>query len=301
MSPAVAPTDDSEVPAVWAALGVQGGVDIHTHFLPERVQAKVWAWFDAMRHPDGSPAWPINYRGSVEERLEVLADLQLRAFTALVYAHKPDMAEWLNGWALDLADRVPALVHGGTFFPEPGAARYVAAALERGAKVFKVHIPVGGYSPNDPLIDDVWRMLEEAGTAVVIHVGSAPMPHPEAGPEGFEELVRRFGDLTLVVAHMGMHEYESFIGAAERHRSVHLDTAVVFTPFNEGKEPFPPHLLDRIAAMPDRIVLGSDFPAIPHDYATQIAGLVDLDMGEGWLRAVLHDNGVRLLRLDEPG
>jgi predicted TIM-barrel fold metal-dependent hydrolase len=47
----------------------------------------------------------------------------------------------------------------------------------------------------------------------------------------------------------------------------------------------------------DRIVLGSDFPNIPYPYVEQLAGLVWLDLGDDWLRAVLHDNAADLLRL----
>jgi len=42
-------------------------------------------------------------------------------------------------------------------------------------------------------------------------------------------------------------------------------------------------------------VLGSDFPNIPYPYAHQIEALVRLDLGDDWLRRVLHDNGMRLL------
>jgi len=34
------------------------------------------------------------------------------------------------------------------------------------------------------------------------------------------------------------------------------------------------------------VLLGSDFPNIPHPYARQLVGLADLDLGEDWLRAV---------------
>lgn len=290
------PATDAEVPLVWQHLGVPGGVDIHTHFLPDRMQTKVWAWFDGLETGvDGEPGWPIHYRGTTEERLTAIDVLGLRAYTALVYAHKPDMAGWLTTWALDLADRVPGLVPGGTFFPEPGAAEQVDAALARGAKVFKVHVPVGGFDPGDPLLDDVWPQLVAARCPVVIHVGSAPMPHPDAGPATLARLLERFPDLVAVVAHLGMHEYESFIELAERYPDTHLDTAVVFTPFNEARHPLPGHLHERVAGLGHKIVLGSDFPSIPHDYATQIASLVRLGHGEEWLRAVLHDNGARLL------
>jgi uncharacterized protein len=294
------PASDEEVPAVWAALGIPGAVDVHVHSMPDRVQRKVWAWFDAKVDADGRPAWPIRYRAPLDERLATLRRLGLRAATALVYAHKPDMADWLTGWALDLADREPLVVPGGTFFPEDGATASTAAALERGARVFKIHVPVGGYDLCDPRMAGAWSLLEETAVPAVVHVGSSPMPHPATGPDGLRRLLQRHPGLRVVVAHMGMAEYGEFLAMAEQHEGVHLDTAVTFTPFCEASDPFPPALLDRLAALGHKVVLGSDFPAIPHDYATQVRSLVALGFGADWLRAVCHDTGARLLGLDPP-
>jgi hypothetical protein len=44
----------------------------------------------------------------------------------------------------------------------------------------------------------------------------------------------------------------------------------------------------------DRIMFGSDFPTIPYSYAEAVSGLVALDLGSDWLRAVFHDNAAAL-------
>ena len=49
-------------------------------------------------------------------------------------------------------------------------------ALDRGARVFKVHLQVGGYDPRDPLLDEVWGILADSRTPVVVHCGSGPVP-----------------------------------------------------------------------------------------------------------------------------
>ena len=60
------PADDADVPRYWRELGLPGLVDVHVHFLPERVQAKVWQYFaDAESHY--GRAWPIG-RPSTPER-----------------------------------------------------------------------------------------------------------------------------------------------------------------------------------------------------------------------------------------
>jgi predicted TIM-barrel fold metal-dependent hydrolase len=69
---------------------------------------------------------------------------------------------------------------------------------------------------------------------------------------------------------------------------------MVFTDFTEGLNPWPAEFTPRLADLGDRVLLGTDFPNIPHAYAHQLAALVRLDLGDDWLRAVCHDNAARL-------
>ncbi|MET7283588.1 amidohydrolase family protein [Kribbella sp. NPDC005582] len=284
---------DDDVPAWWAGLGLDGLVDVHVHFLPDQVMNAVWNYFDQAVVHYGT-AWPITYRTSVEERLKTLTTLGVRAFPALVYPHKPDMAAWLNTWARDFAAVTPGCVASGTFFPEASASSYVREALDLGTRIFKVHLQVGDYDPRDPVLDDVWGQLAEAGTPVVAHCGSGPIPGRHTGPGPIGEVLRRHPRLTVVVAHLGMPEYAEHLDLTS-YPNVHLDTTMALTPFTEALMPFPRDLVPRLADLADRIVLGSDFPNIPYPYATQLQALVDLELGDDWLRAVCSENGARLL------
>ncbi|MGH3664602.1 MAG: amidohydrolase family protein [Egibacteraceae bacterium] len=288
------PRSDDEVAAFWRGLGLPGLVDVHTHFMPERVLRKVWAFFDRVALPDGTP-WPIVYRGDDAARVACLRRLGVRAFTALSYPHKPGMAAWLNDWSRDFAVAMPGCIHSATFFCEPTADRDVAEALEAGARVFKIHLQVGGYDPRDPLLRPVWRRLAAAGAPVITHAGSGPNPGAHTGPGPIGEVLGAHPDLALVIAHMGMPEYEDFVELALRHERVMLDTTMAFTDFMDRLRPFPTPLLGVLAQHPDRVVLGSDFPNIPYAYAHQLAALARLGLGDDWLRAVCWTNGARLL------
>ncbi len=297
--PAEVARADAAVPAFWRDLGLPGLVDVHVHFLPPRVLAAVWAFFDeASRHYGVD--WSITYRVGDDQRVALLGELGVRAFPALAYPHKPGMAEFLNGWTLDLAVRTPGCVPSATFFPEPDAGSYVSSALAAGARMFKAHLQVGGYDPTDPLLIPVWGALADAGAPVVVHCGSGPRPGTHTGPDPIAALLRAHPRLRLVVAHAGMPEYLEFAGLAARHPEVHLDTTMVGTPFTEALMPMPAELPARLADLGERVVLGSDFPNIPYPYATQLDALARLDLGDDWLRGVLWHNGVRLLGLD-PG
>ncbi|MFE5034346.1 amidohydrolase family protein [Streptomyces sp. NPDC056683] len=278
-------------------LGLAALIDVHTHFMPERVLHKVWNYFDTNGPLIGDLEWPITYRKEEAERTALLRSFGVRSFTSMLYPHKPGMAAWLNAWAADFAGRTPDCLHTATLFPEPGVETYVRAAVEAGARVFKAHVQVGAYDPADELLDGAWGLLAEAGIPVVIHCGSGPAPGKYTGPGPVGRVLARHPGLRLVVAHMGMPEYEEFTGLAERYTEVRLDTTMAFTDFTERFMPFPPRALPRIAALGDRVLLGSDFPNIPYPYVHQLHALERLELGDEWLRAVCHDNAARLFGL----
>ncbi|SNR86632.1 hypothetical protein SAMN06265360_12522 [Haloechinothrix alba] len=293
------PATDADVAAWASSLGVPGLVDMHTHFLPERVMRKVWAYFDDAAEHYGT-AWPIHYRLPEGERIEVLRALGVRHFAPLVYPHKPGMAEWLTRWAREFGTTVAEAVPTATLYPEPGAGAQVATALRAGVRCFKAHIQVGDYDPRSDLLDQAWGLLAEAGVPVVVHCGHGPIPGSYTGVEVFGEVLRRHPRLVAVLAHAGMPEYEDALALVREYPRVYLDTTMVGVEFTESMAPLPRDWPARIAGCADRVVLGTDFPNIPYPYATQlraIAGWAERhpDLGRRFLRAVLHDTPAALL------
>ena len=282
-------------PVAFAAeLGLPGLFDVHTHFLPPRVMAKVRAQFDTAGPLIGRP-WPLHYRGTDEDLVETLRGFGVRRFSALAYAHRPGMAEFLNDWTSGFADRTPGCLRSATFYPEPGAADYVAARLAAGAEIFKVHVQVGAFDVRDPLLAGVWGVLEDAGTPVVIHAGSGPVGTAHTGPAPVADLLDRFPRLALVIAHLGAPEYAEFVALAEAYDRVCVDTTMVFTDFfDDLGAVFPPDLVPRLRDLQPKVLLGSDFPNIPYAYDSQLSGLTRLELGDDWLRAVCWENGERI-------
>lgn len=292
------PNTDAEVPGYLESLGLPGLADVHVHFLPERMLTKVWAYFDAAAEHYGQP-WPITYRFDEPTRLQTVRSLGLKAIPALAYPHKPGMAQWLNDWCAEFAARVPDAIHCGTLYPEPGVGEYVAEAIAAGARLFKMHVQVGGYAPDDPLLEPAWQELEDARVPVVIHVGSAPRAGEFTGATRIARLLESHPHLVLVIAHLGMSEYHEFADLAEAFPGVHLDTTMAGTEFIEQFAPLPDDYIARLPGLVDKVVLGSDFPNIPYPYAHQLEALARLDLGDEWMRTVLWHNGARLLGLDQ--
>ncbi|UYM04088.1 amidohydrolase family protein [Solicola gregarius] len=291
------PADDVAHVRAWVdALGLPGLFDAHVHFMPAAIMDRVWAHFDERGPLIGRP-WPIRYRGSDDERLATLRSFGVRRFSALPYAHKPGVADFLNGWARDFAERHDEVLWSATFYPEPSAGSYVEGLIEDGAEIFKVHVQVGDFDPRDALLDPVWAALADSETPVVVHAGSGPVAgrHTGAGPIG--EVLSRHPRLPMVVAHMGAPEYADFLVLAEKYERVRLDTTMAFTDFFDAEAPYPADLLPRLHDLEPRVLLGSDFPNIPYSYAHQLEALERLGLGDDWLRSVCWQNAVELFGL----
>ncbi|WP_031468732.1 amidohydrolase family protein [Sciscionella sediminilitoris] len=298
-APTSGPAGDAEIASWVRGLGLPGLVDLHVHFLPKPVLDKVWAYFDRASEHYGTE-WPIHYRLPEAERIEKLREFGVRGFAPLVYPHKPEMAAWLSEWAREFADRVPEAVPTCTIYPEPGVADYVRQAIESGARAAKAHVQVGAYDPRDPLLSKAWGLLAEAGIPVIVHCGHGPIPGAHTGMDVFGEVLAAHPRLTAVLAHAGMPDYAGALELVHRYPNVHLDTTMVGTPFTERLMAVPADWPARIADCADRIVLGTDFPNIPYDYATQLRAIADWAarddrLGERFLRSVLYEAPARLL------
>jgi predicted TIM-barrel fold metal-dependent hydrolase len=283
--------EDRQLPALTAELGIPGLFDVHAHFMPPAILAKVWAYFDSAG-PLLGRTWPVTYRGTDEERVEQLRAMGVKKFSSLSYAHKSGIAGYMNEWTRGFAERTPDTLWSATFYPEPEAATYVPELIEDGVELFKAHLQVGDFAANDPLLEPVWGALAESGTPLVLHAGSGPAPGHHTGPAGIADVLSRHPSLKVIIAHMGMPEYAEFLDLADRYDNVRLDTTMTFVDF--WGIPVPPDLTPRLVDLQDRVLFGTDFPNIPYAYAHQVEALQRLDLGDEWMSDVLWNNSVKL-------
>ncbi|MEV7395707.1 amidohydrolase family protein [Aeromicrobium sp. NPDC092404] len=282
---------DADLPAYAARLGIPGIVDVHAHFMPPAILAKVWDYFDSAGPLLGRP-WPVTYRGSDDERVEQLRAMGVKRFSTLSYAHRPGVAGYMNDWTGEFADRTPDALRSATFYPEPEAATYVPELIADGVEVFKAHVQVGDFAPNDPLLEPVWAAIADSGVPVVLHAGSGPAPGHHTGPANVADVLSRHPDLALIIAHLGMPEIAEFLDLGESYANVRLDTTMAFVDF--WGLPVPDGVVPRLEALQDKILFGTDFPNIPYAYAHQVEVLERLDLGDEWMRRVLWHNGAEL-------
>ena len=282
---------DAELPSFIERLGIPGLVDVHTHFMPEQVMHKVWEYFDTV----SDAHWPVEYRFDEPTRVDRLRELGVIRWTALNYAHRPGMAVWLNEWSAEFAGRHDGCVHSATFFPDADASDYVAEALAAGAGIFKLHLVVGNFDPWHEYLRPVWSQIETAGVPIVIHAGEFPYPTPWTGADRLATILEAHPELRLVIAHLGARDHDALWHLGIRYPNVMWDTTMAFTDFFNEIGAIPDELVRAVGDHPERIVLGTDYPNIPYPYAHQLEALERLGFGDDWLRAVVYENGVRLL------
>ncbi len=282
------PRDDGSAPhlAALKTLGLDGLIDAHTHWFPDNVNAKIWNYFD--RH-----YWPVTYRDGTERRLEWIRRNGVRRFTTLTYAHRPAMAEWLNGWTMEFCARVPEAIPCATFYPEPEAAAYVRRAIEaHHVRAFKIHLRVGDFDPGVAELEPVFEQIAAAGLPVVVHAGSAPDAGRFTLPAVLGRVLARHPRLRVIVAHLGASEFAHYVALAESRPTVALDTTMVFTGFS-ACDPFPERLLARLEAISEQVLFGSDFPTIPYPLSHAVQSFLALPFADEAKRRMLRDNALR--------
>ena len=286
---------DERLPRVWQALDIPGIADVHVHFLPDRLQQRVWSYFDRGGPLLGRPI-PVTYRYSEQERIRRLREMGVLAWTCLVYPHKAGMSAALNSWAIKFAAEVPEAIPTATFFPEPDAGRYLQEALEAGARAVKAHVAVGRYDPRDAMLRPVWGLLEQTGTPVIIHASSSPAS-PFTGPGPIGEVLAKFPRLRLIFAHAGSPETAGFLLLCARFAECRIDLSMVFDDFlgQEGADPL--WFRSQLRGMADKVLWGSDYPSIPNPVAHQVTRLLQAGFSDDWLRRVLWRNARELFGL----
>jgi predicted TIM-barrel fold metal-dependent hydrolase len=261
-------------------------VDFHTHLFPTQLFQAIWRSFD--QH-----LWTVRYQGETDELVETLLGAGIEHFVFSTYAHKPGIARELNRWSAEVARRHPRATAFGSFHPLDDVEALAAEAFETlGLAGFKVHCQVQRCYPDEPGLRPAYRAAERLGKVCLIHCGRAPEFSEYCDARRFERVLRRYPDLTFVVAHLGADEFERYFDLAARYDNLYLDTTMVFT----GWHPWEPPLRG-LVEFQDRILYGSDFPNLPYDLLTGVRGILTLELGRQIEDKILYTNAARLLGL----
>jgi uncharacterized protein len=270
-------------------------VDAHVHLHPDRLAAKVRAFFENnLRGADDEHRRPLAYPTDPAEVLAALAGDGIDRVWSFSYAHKPGIAVGLNEASADLAGAFatgPVRVTGGaTVHPaddEPAAI--VVDAIDRlGLRVLKLHCSVGAFDVDDRRLDPVFAVAAERRLPVVVHLGHDISGHTETAElAALDRVATAHPDAPIVLAHCGHHAAHDALAVLDGHPSMHADLTPV------GGSPVELAAVD-IASRPDRFLFGSDAPNTPFTVGESLERVRQLGLPPDVEAAVVGGNAERL-------
>lgn len=268
-------------------------VDAHVHLLPERLTEAIRA---NIRSRVGwefpHPTDPVNLEAAL------LAE-GVERYVSLPYVHEPGMAADLNDWVLEWASHSEACIPFATVHAEDDVADVVESAFEAGARGLKFQCVVQETAPDDPRLDPAYELAAEYDRPITFHAGTAPNARdsPHVGVDRFERFLESYPDVRAACAHMGTFEWRAFVDLLAAYDNAYLDTSFAMsarTPEYVDFDPsdVPDSVLNRHS---DRIMYGSDYPQLPHEYAVERAHLLDRDLPAPTTRDLFYRTAERFL------
>jgi uncharacterized protein len=180
--------------------------------------------------------------------------------------------------------------------PESNAA-HLREMSEAGARGIKIHPAAQAFAPSEPRMSVVYKTCRELGFAVLSHTGSSRGADAFAEPAAFAEMLRRFPDLTVVLAHLGGGSWQQTAELARAFPQVSFDLCEIIDWTGAPNAPSDEQLAALIRDVGvDRVVFGTDFPWYDLDHTVErVMELPLLSLEEK--EKILGANAVRILGL----
>lgn len=267
-------------------------VDAHVHLFPDRMFDAIWHWFD-------EHGWPVRYKLYSSQIIAFLRARGVGHMVALHYAHKPGMARAMNRYVASVVAEHRDVSGLATVFPgEPNAKEILEEAFAMGLRGVKLHCHVQCFSPDDAALAEVYDACVAHDLPLVMHAGREPHsdayrcdPRKLCAASRTEAVLRGWPRLRLLVPHLGADELDGYRRLLERHDNLWLDTTMVVGDYFEGIDPWPV-----IAARPERILYGTDFPNLPYAWDRELRALAR-GRDDRTLPALLGQNARELFRM----
>jgi hypothetical protein len=286
--------DDAEGAAVPA--GLPPVIDAHVHLFAPRLFDAIWRWF-------GQHGWPIRYRLYAEDVIAFLRARGVRHMVALHYAHKPGIADGMNEFMADLAQRHEDVTGLATVCPgEPGAVAILRRAFGLGLRGVKLHCHVQSFAPDADHLHELYALCSEYEMPLVMHAGREPKSaaykvdtHQICHVERTAAVLRSFPRLKLLVPHLGADEFDAYQRLLERYDNLWLDTTMMLADYFAAT---PPPTLLRVR--PERVLYGTDFPNLPYAWDRELRRLAAYGVREQDTEQLLSGNACALFGLRAP-
>lgn len=212
-----------------------------------------------------------------------------------------DRYQGLNRWLCHSLASLPQLtpfVAADPWVVSPDTnSVHLREMAEAGARGIKIHPAAQAFAPSDRRMDTVFETCRELGLAVLSHTGSSKGPETFAEPSQFADMLTRFPDLTVVLAHLGGGSWQQTSELADAFPQVAFDLCEIIdwigAPNAPDREDFVA-LIREVGV--ERILFGTDFPWYDLDHTVErVMDLPRLSTEER--DCILGANAVRILGL----
>lgn len=146
--------------------------------------------------------------------------------------------------------------------------RFVKRYDAKGVKVY----PATGWYPNEERIRDFWTCADDLGLVVVTHAGAAwgPLEEKYNRPSFFDEVLQRYPDLRVVIAHLGGKYRQETYELCAQHANCYTDISALQGWLPSDPDTCMARLKEVAEKVPDRASFGTDFPLFDLSYASSM-------------------------------
>lgn len=265
-------------------------------------------WPQALGRILGRPDCPSPIKGALTDeanRDDTIAALRRNRARAILSGYSDGRKDWMDAAPAGMFIPAQYLSWNDTKDYSPEA---IAAAFDRGeiALLSEVTIQYDGVFADDARFEPYWKMAEEKGIPVGIHVGVGPPGSPMVfagyriqSPRHLEAVLARHPGLRVYIMHAGWPYADDLKAMFYAWPQLMVDTAVLQAALTRKEYyGFLQEIVD--AGFADRIMFGSDqmnWPGLIDEGVRAINEAPFLTYGQK--KAILHDNAARFLRLEE--
>ena len=185
--------------------------------------------------------------------------------------------------------------------PDEAVRRARRLVADHGARGFKFHPSLQGFTPNDPAVYPLYEAIEEMGVPAVFHTGQTGIGAGLPGGRGIklrlsdpmliDDVAADFPGLPVILAHPSVPWQDSAISIATHKANVFIDLS--------GWSPkyFPPPLIRAMnSLLQDKVLFGTDYPLLTPE--RWLSDFDKLDIKPDVRPKILKQNAIRLLGLE---
>jgi predicted TIM-barrel fold metal-dependent hydrolase len=274
----------------WSTVNAQAMIiDSHVHIwmrehLPDSMVRAYLEPLNALKdlfdwEVDAEEVWP-EYGVDVNKVLEMMSAGKVdRAVVLPIDYNLVDQArvdiEQYNIWAFEGAapyrDRIIPFVG-----IDPQRGDRAISIMEKFVKKYdapgiKVY-PATGWYPNEERVQRFWEHADDLGLVVITHGGAAwgPLDEKYTRPSFYDEVLHRYPDLRVVIAHIGGKYRSETYELCAKHSNCFTDISALQGWLPSDPDTCMSRLKEVAEKVPDRASFGTDFPLFDLSYPSEM-------------------------------